>query len=102
MKSIYRQELDKIDNKQKIIEMSGLGLFCMLPVLMFFISKYVPIDFTPIIFACIIVVYFILAMAGLYLWHILEDKKDDARKLMNDLDLLAEEIADDVFKKMKL
>lgn len=82
--------------------MSGLGLFCMLPVLMLFISKYVPIDLTPIISACIIVVYFVLAMSGLYFWHILEDKKDDARKLMNDLDLLAEEIADDVFKKMKL
>ena len=102
MKSIYRQELDKIDSKQKIIEMSRLGLFCMLPVLMLFISKYVPIDLTPIISACIIVVYFVLAMSGLYFWHILEDKKDDARKLMNDLDLLAEEIADDVFKKMKL
>lgn len=102
MKSIYRQELDKIDSKQKIIEMSGLGLFCMLPVLMLIISKYVPIDLTPIISACVTVSYFVLAMLGLYLWHILEDKKDDARKLMNDLDLLAEEIADDVFKKMKL
>lgn len=102
MKSIYRQELDKIDSKQKIIEMSGLGLFCMLPVVMLIISKYVPIDFTPIISACVIVSYFVLAMSGLYLWHVLEEKKDDARKLMNDLDLLAEEIADDVFKKMKL
>ena len=102
MKSIYRQEIDKIDSKQKIIEMSGLGLFCMLPVLMLIISKYVPIDLTPMISACVIVVYFVLAMAGLYLWHVLEEKKDDARKLMNDLDLLAEEIADNVFKEMKL
>jgi hypothetical protein len=102
MKSIYRQELDKIDSKQKIIEMSGLGLFCMLPVLMLVVSKYVPIDFTPIISACVIVVYFVLATAGIYFWHLLEESKEKARKLMNDLDLLAEEIADDVFKKMKL
>lgn len=102
MKSIYRQELDKIDGKQKIIEMSGLGLFCMLPVIMLMISKYVPIDLTPIISACVIVSYFVLTTAGIYFWHSLEESKERARKLMNDLDLLAEEIADDVFKKMKL
>ena len=102
MKSIYRLKIDKLELKQDCLEALKLILFCAIPLT---IATVLSVGDIVLIPNYSLEVFFgILALfgAGFVLWIRTDDKKDEAHKLMNNLDLLTEKIADDVFKEMKL